>query len=201
MRALTADGWNVWLDAAIGSPAEAERIITLGATPIVGLETLPSWEALDAICAAFGPQIIFSIDLQRGRPLHVPADTVPAARPTIRCRTPDGKTAGSGKVAEPPSRWQDMVRRAAAAGVRRMIVLDLDLVGSGAGAAAARYVGDPVFTQLPHRVRRITGGGVRSWDDCRNLWASGADTVLVASALHDGRMPPTDTDIDRLSAG
>jgi phosphoribosylformimino-5-aminoimidazole carboxamide ribotide isomerase len=34
----------------------------------------------------------------------------------------------------------------------------------------------------------ISGGGVRSHDDLRLLSSAGCDWVLVASALHDGRL-------------
>jgi phosphoribosylformimino-5-aminoimidazole carboxamide ribotide isomerase len=34
------------------------------------------------------------------------------------------------------------------------------------------------------------GGGVRGMEDVRRLHALGVDRVLVASALHDGRITP-----------
>jgi phosphoribosylformimino-5-aminoimidazole carboxamide ribotide isomerase len=38
----------------------------------------------------------------------------------------------------------------------------------------------------------LTGGGVRNVGDLRQLVASGCDAVLVASALHDGRLSAAD---------
>jgi len=36
------------------------------------------------------------------------------------------------------------------------------------------------------------GGGVRGAEDLRSVAASGCDAVLVASALHDGRLTAAD---------
>lgn len=190
LRALTDAGWSVWLDAGVTDRTDAERILEHGATPVVGLETLPSWDSLEAIAAACGPQVIFSIDLYRARPVRVPADGTRTAGTAASRRRKTPETVAARGTAPAGCCWQDVVRRAADTGIRRMILLDLSLVGSGQGTAAARYVSDPVFGGLPHGVQRITGGGVRSWDDCRALLAAGADAVLVASALHDGRMMP-----------
>ncbi|RMG38223.1 MAG: hypothetical protein D6725_07645 [Planctomycetota bacterium] len=187
LRRLTADGWAVWLDAGITGREEAERIAECGATPVVGLETLPSWSVLSDIVRCLGARMIFSVDLYRGRPVRVPAmQDAPSSSADHRA----GPSPGDDRPTADAPGWRDVVFRAVAEGVRRFIVLDLYLVGSGEGPVAARYVGDPAFAQIGERVQRITGGGVRNWDDCRSLLAAGADTVLVASALHDGRMMP-----------
>jgi phosphoribosylformimino-5-aminoimidazole carboxamide ribotide isomerase len=45
--------------------------------------------------------------------------------------------------------------------------------------------------RYPH-VELIGGGGIRSIDEVRRLTNAGFDRVLVASALHDGRITPAD---------
>jgi phosphoribosylformimino-5-aminoimidazole carboxamide ribotide isomerase len=42
------------------------------------------------------------------------------------------------------------------------------------------------------QIELLTGGGVRNVGDLRHLAASGCDAVLVASALHDGRLTAAD---------
>ena len=65
-----------------------------------------------------------------------------------------------------------------------MIVLDLAGVGVDAGVSTV-----PLCRRL-HRsfpqLRLITGGGVRSVDDLRELQGLGIEGVLAASALHNG---------------
>jgi phosphoribosylformimino-5-aminoimidazole carboxamide ribotide isomerase len=71
-----------------------------------------------------------------------------------------------------------------------MIVLDLAQVGVGAGVATGN-----LCRQLRQRfagLRLITGGGVRHEEDLTELAALGIDGVLVASALHDGRLMRND---------
>jgi len=71
-----------------------------------------------------------------------------------------------------------------------MIVLDLAAVGMNQG---------PATEELCRRLRReypdlelTTGGGVRGPDDLRRLKDCGVNVVLVASALHDGRLKKED---------
>ena len=73
-------------------------------------------------------------------------------------------------------------------GVARLIVLDLAAVGVGQGSKTL---------ELCERLRAasgeleiVTGGGVRNAEDLRELAAAGVDGVLIASALHDGRVSP-----------
>jgi phosphoribosylformimino-5-aminoimidazole carboxamide ribotide isomerase len=72
-------------------------------------------------------------------------------------------------------------------GIQRYIVLDIAHVGMGCGVRTA-----PVCQALRRRapaVQIATGGGVRSMDDVVAAGQWGCDLVLVASALHDGRIP------------
>lgn len=77
---------------------------------------------------------------------------------------------------------------------RRVIVLDLDRVGSGLGPdldLLAR-VG-----ALAPRARVYAGGGVRDARDLDALARAGAEGVLLASALHDGSVTPDDMERSR----
>ena len=162
VRALTALGAPVWLDAAVTHVPGARAAHALGATQVVvGLETLESFDALRAICDAVdGARIAFSLDLRDGVPLT-------GGRPAL---------AGDAVT---------LVSRAIDAGAGNVIVLDLARVGTGAGLDLALLgrmrAAAPGCTLL-------AGGGVRGEDDLEALADAGCDGALVASALLDGRL-------------
>jgi phosphoribosylformimino-5-aminoimidazole carboxamide ribotide isomerase len=74
------------------------------------------------------------------------------------------------------------------AGVRRMIVLDLADVGTGAGVSTLSLCRE--LRSLCPQLQLIAGGGVRGPADLEILARAGCDAALVASALHDGRLAP-----------
>jgi phosphoribosylformimino-5-aminoimidazole carboxamide ribotide isomerase len=90
----------------------------------------------------------------------------------------EGVPLGPAQIAQRPELWP-----------RRVIALDLARVGSGLGpdlellAAVRRRAPD---TQI------YSGGGVRDAADLEALAAAGAAGVLLASALHDGRLTGAD---------
>ncbi len=67
-----------------------------------------------------------------------------------------------------------------------MIVLDLAQVGMGNGPGTEALCRDLAIT-FPD-VEIVAGGGVRGMEDLQSLKACGVRAVLVASALHDGRL-------------
>jgi uncharacterized protein related to proFAR isomerase len=71
-------------------------------------------------------------------------------------------------------------------GCHHLIVLDLARVGtaSGCGTDDLLRMIRAEFTEI----ELIAGGGVKSWEDIDRLGECGVDAVLVASALHDGRI-------------
>ena len=86
--------------------------------------------------------------------------------------------------------WAIAAHAIEALGLRRLIVLDLANVGVGAGVGT-----EGLCTRLKRaypEVQLTAGGGVRGIDDVKRLRALGVDRVLVASALHDGRITPDD---------
>jgi phosphoribosylformimino-5-aminoimidazole carboxamide ribotide isomerase len=162
-----ADVAPVWVDAGISSADSAQHFIELGAArAVVALETLTSFDALSAICAAVGgEQVAFSLDLRAGEPVIrvPPAGPLRGTRPTLSAT--------------------DIAARASGAGAEVIIVIDLARVGSATG---------PDFDLLS-RVRAaapgamlFAGGGIRGVADLTRLAALGCDGALVASALHDG---------------
>ena len=148
----------------MSSAEHAHHAINLGtARVVVGLETLSSYEALAAICAALGTdRVAFSLDLRNGEPI-------------VDTGVSSGIAAG-----EPAER---VARRAADAGAGAVIVIDLARVGAAAG----------LDLDLIARVREATpgvkllaGGRVRGLQDLVRLADAGCDGALLATALHDG---------------
>jgi phosphoribosylformimino-5-aminoimidazole carboxamide ribotide isomerase len=161
---LRAAGLRLWVDAGLRYAAAAASLPEAGVDVLVfGLETLHDPSELARACDRYGPRVVFSLDLRDGEPLG------------------DRKAWEHGDAAS-------VVEQAVAAGARRLIVLDLTRVGTCAG------VGTEVLcqriVQSHPSVEVIAGGGVRGVEDLRRLQACGVGGVLLASALHDGRLLP-----------
>lgn len=169
---LAECGLRLQVDAGLGDVARGEsmRRFVEGCPAvtgvIIGLETLSAAEVLPHLVGRFGAErLVFSLDLRSGKALREFA----------------GAAAGS---PEAIAEW------AWAAGVRRILVLDLARVGLGQGAgteAICRWI----------RARHpdcwlSAGGGASGLESLRSLHAAGCDEVLVASALHDGRVGPAE---------
>jgi phosphoribosylformimino-5-aminoimidazole carboxamide ribotide isomerase len=166
---LAGLGARLWLDAGVASADGARHALRLGATKVVvGLETLPSFEALKSVCAAVGrDRVAFSLDLRDGEPV------VSAA-------------AATGIPYEPA---HVLAARARDAGVGSVIVIDLARVGGGTG------VDLDVVARVRDAVAGLTliaGGGVRGPDDLVRLADAGCDAALVASALLAGGISAAD---------
>jgi len=162
--ALIARGAPVWLDAGVTSVEQARHAVVLGAAQVVvGLETLQSFGALAAICAAIGgDRVAFSLDLRSGQPLT--------------------RTGFNGPEDAAPKL---LAARAAQAGAASVIVIDLARVGAAGGpdleVIAAVRGAVPQLTLL-------AGGGVRGAQDLAALADTGCDGVLVATSLLAGRL-------------
>jgi phosphoribosylformimino-5-aminoimidazole carboxamide ribotide isomerase len=164
IAALTALGAPVWLDAGVTSVERARRAAALGAARlVVGLETLESFAALAAICAAVGDdRVAFSLDLRSGQPLtRAGFDSPGDATPHV------------------------LAASAAEAGVGSVIVIDLARVGAAAGLDLEMIAA--VREAVP-QLTLLAGGGVRGAQDLATLADIGCDGVLVATALLDGRL-------------
>ena len=132
---------------------------------VVGLETLCSPLELRPIVDSL-PDVTFSLDLLNG----VPRRAVGA----------DGWSDQPQEIAE------QLVR----AGVTSLIVLDLADVGMATGGSTDRLC-QSIHSAFPD-VRLISGGGVRNRTDLLRFQRLGVDSVLVASALHDGQLQRED---------
>ena len=163
VKALVGLGGRVLVDAAVSGPERARELVANGAARVVvGLETLPSFDALAAVVRALGPRVVFSLDLRDGAPL-----------------------AGASLARTP----LELARAAVTAGAGAIIVLDLARIGSGRGV-------EPVLVEaLRHafpQVELLAGGGIGTPRELERLADAGLDGVLVASALHDGRIERDD---------
>lgn len=173
-RQLTLDGFALWVDAGLRDIETVKTLLACGAVAaVVGLETWPGPAMLATLCREVGSErVIFSLDLQAGETL--------------------------GDRRQWPSHDIGLIAaQAATAGVNRAIVLDLSHVGVNNGVATV---------DLCQRLRDshpgwelTTGGGVRDGGDLDALSHAGIDGVLIASALHDGRV--SRCDIERIAAG
>jgi phosphoribosylformimino-5-aminoimidazole carboxamide ribotide isomerase len=173
-RSLARAGFQTWVDAGVHSVAEAEVVAEWDAdTVILGLESCPSLSLLEEfycptatgrIRARETDRLLFSLDLRNGVPITPPE--------------------------WPAMTALDIVAKAVDAGFRRLLVLDLKDVGTNTGGGT-----DELLRQIRARWPQITlvaGGGVRGVDDLRRLSDLGVDAVLLASALHDGRLTRED---------
>jgi phosphoribosylformimino-5-aminoimidazole carboxamide ribotide isomerase len=153
---------RLWLDAGVTTVDRARAAVDLGARyVVVGLETLSSFEALDAICAGVGgDRVAFSLDLRHGEPVV--------------------SSASVGITGESATR---LAARAASSNVGSVIVLDLARVGTAVGIDLPLV--ERVREAAPD-VALIAGGGVRGSEDLRRLAEAGCQGALVASALQDG---------------
>jgi phosphoribosylformimino-5-aminoimidazole carboxamide ribotide isomerase len=171
VASLAAFGAALWLDAGTSSVAGALQALALGATfVVVGLETLPSFDALEAICVAVGGhRVAFSLDLRRGVPVTV------------------GALAGGQSTRNEPA--NRLAARAAAAGAGHICVIDLARVGLEEGPDFGSIAS---VREAAPGLTLVGGGGVRGLDDLRRLAEAGCDGVLVGTALHQGRLKPAD---------
>jgi phosphoribosylformimino-5-aminoimidazole carboxamide ribotide isomerase len=176
-EAILAAGLALWLDAGIGDAARARRVAEFHRTKggiarlVIGLESIAGPEALGQIAAACDPAwLVFSLDMKGGSPLTTAA-------------------AWRGRLPE------EIAAAAVACGITSLILLDLAQVGmyQGAGTEALCTRLRQAYPQL----QLIGGGGVRSIEDVRRLAEAGFDEVLVASALHDGRITVDELDAPR----
>lgn len=156
----------LWVDAGVASTEAAQRVADIGrARPVVGLETLPSFDALSAICASLGgAQVGFSLDLRDG---------IPVASAGLLYREPA------------PS----IAKRATEAGAGTVLVVDLWRVGAAAGPDF------DLLARVREAVPRpdlFMGGGIRGLDDMERLAGMGCDGAFVATAVYDGTLSAAD---------
>ena len=159
---LRALGFRLWVDAGVRELAQVTALARAGVERIVlGLETLTGPAVLAEACRQFGERVVFSLDLQAGVPL------------------------GNTSYWDAPDAWS-IALQAIATGVRRLIVLDLARVGMKDGTGTEAFT-TRLAKEYPE-VEIVAGGGVRDRADLQRLQEGGVSAVLIASALHDGRL-------------
>ncbi len=159
---LRREGFRLWVDAGTRTPAQAAPLLATGIERlVVGLETVAGPDALAAILKEHGDRVVFSLDLRQGQPL------------------------GNLEGWEGANSWA-IAAQAVRLGVSRLLVLDLARVGVCGGTGT-----EALLTRLAeaHPALELSaGGGVRGAEDLQRLRDCGVKAVLVASALHDGRL-------------
>ncbi|WP_397571235.1 HisA/HisF-related TIM barrel protein [Schlesneria sp. T3-172] len=165
-RHLCDERFKLLIDAGVCDFAGTQALARAGDVEIVlGLETTPSPQSVRQLAKSV-PNITFSLDLLNGVPRF------------------------AGNVGGWSQRPQEIAAQVVEAGGRSLIVLDLADVGMSTGGSTdllCRFI----RREFPD-VELISGGGVRSRSDLLRFRELGVDSVLVASALHDGRLDSTD---------
>ena len=173
-HALQSNGFRLWVDAGLRTARDLTTkllVVANVANIVIGLESVISPDEVGRIARQVGvDRAVFSLDMKAGRTM-VENDAWPSREPF--------------RIAE---------HAIVDLGIRRLIVLDLASVGMGQGVTTLDLCAR-IKRQNPH-VEVIAGGGVRGFDDLLLLRSTGVDHVLVASALHDGRL--TRKDIGRI---
>jgi phosphoribosylformimino-5-aminoimidazole carboxamide ribotide isomerase len=166
-RELQENGFELLIDAGLRDVERAQKIMNAGAKAVIcGLETSPGPRHVEELLSTFGPEkVIFSLDMKNGLPMCDPENW------------------GSQDPLE-------IARRCLAAGINRMIVLDLAGVGVGGGVAQLNLC--QILLNESPGLELITGGGVRDITDLHTLKNAGIKGVLIASALHNGSITPQD---------
>jgi len=162
-RIADKTGLDLMVDAGITDLEKAEEVLKSHVSKvIIGTETLPSPGFVAEAVESFGSEkIIVSLDLMGDRILS---------------------GFELGRLAEPMTSLRELEER----GVSQIIVLDLAKVGSGEGVNMAFL--REVLGNIKAKV--LVGGGVRDVKDLVELQDLGVFGVLVATALHAGKISP-----------
>ena len=156
---------DLMVDAGIADLANAKKVLETGVSKIViGSETLNSLDFVSQAVRAFGDDtVVVSIDQKEGKLLS--ASEAIASMDAV-----------------------SFAQKLASIGVRQILLLDLDRVGTehGINLTVLRNILEKTGVEV------LVGGGIRSLqelEDLRNLGFSGA---LVATVLHNGKLKVDD---------
>ncbi|WP_299467950.1 HisA/HisF-related TIM barrel protein [uncultured Gimesia sp.] len=166
-RRLLEAGFTFLLDCGLRCATDSEPLTSLeGVSLVAGLETLAGPQELEKLVRQWGVrQTVFSLDLKQGVPL---VSSAPGNEFAL--------------IDDPLEVAEISIQQ----GVQQMILLDLAQVGTGTGTGTEELCWT-LRSRYPN-LKLITGGGIRHTDDLTAEATRGADAVLVASALHDGRI-------------
>jgi phosphoribosylformimino-5-aminoimidazole carboxamide ribotide isomerase len=156
-------GFELMVDAGIDTLKKAESVLESHVSKvIIGTETLPSISLVAEAIRLFGnDRVVVSLDMMGERVIS-------------------GFRLGALK--DPVA----FLREFQEAGVSQIIVLDLARVGSGEG------VNVPFLREVLRNMKAnvYVGGGVRDIKDLVELKGVGVFGVLIATALHSGKISP-----------
>lgn len=160
---IARTGVSLIVDAGATSVEQVEALFEIGVDRVVlSSESLNDSTQLESMIEPFDPaSLIFSIDLKCGELL-------------VNDRAWKGR---------PPL---ELVRFVFDIGIRQFIVLDLAAVGTGRGVPTLELC-QQIKSVLPD-ITMISGGGVASAQCVAQAARAGLDGLLIASALHDGRL-------------
>jgi phosphoribosylformimino-5-aminoimidazole carboxamide ribotide isomerase len=156
-------GLKLMVDAGVADIEKAKKVLEYGASSaIIGTETMTRIDFVEEAVSILGADhVLVSLDLKHGQLLaKFSGEKHPNLRATLQ-------------------EFQQM-------GVKRIIMLDLARVGSEEGVDISLLSG--VVKGL--NVDVFVGGGVRSIEDLQQLNDVGVAGVLLATALHSGRITP-----------
>lgn len=166
LEQLIASDVELLVDSGVANSADAQTLLKVGVTRvIVGLESCRTPDDLAAVTGTVN-DVTFSLDLMNGVP-----------------RLPHASTGWS-------ERSQEIIRQAVLTNIRAILPLDLADVGTATGGST-----DSLCQFIRHefpQMEVIAGGGVRGIDDLKRFHSLEVNAVLVASALHDGRLSRED---------
>ena len=151
---------ELWLDAGFADAPHARALVA---------ELHPFAER---IVPVFGSESLASREVLQA--CFAPSDPL-GARAVLSLDRRDGKRLDAAGCWDAVASWP-----------RRVIVMTMERVGSGAGPDLETM---RLLRSKAPAVTLIGAGGVRSEDDLALAAAAGADAWLVASALHDLRLP------------
>lgn len=158
---MTQTRLELMVDAGIADIAKAEKVLDTCVTKIVvGSETLSSLDFLSQAVRAFGEKkVVVSIDQKEGKVLG--ASEAIASMDAV-----------------------SFAQKLANVGVRQIILLDLDRVGTEHG------INLPLLRNILEttRVEVLVGGGIRSLQELEDLRKLGVSGTLVATVLHNGKV-------------
>jgi phosphoribosylformimino-5-aminoimidazole carboxamide ribotide isomerase len=156
-------GFELMVDAGIDTLKKAESVLESQVSKvIIGTETLPSISLVAEAIRLFGSdRVVVSLDLMSERVIS-------------------GFKLGALK--DPVA----FLREFQEVGVSQIIVLDLARVGSGEG------VNVPFLREVLRNMKAnvYVGGGIRDIKDLVELKGVGVFAVLIATALHSGKISP-----------
>lgn len=160
---LRSRGFHLWVDAGVQDVRDVARLAEseIGGI-VVGLETLQGPDALAQIIRCLGSdRVVFSLDMKEGTAL------------------------GEIQSWESPDALA-IAAQAVELRIQKLLVLDLARVGIGGGIGTEDMCRQ-LIENHPH-LEIAAGGGMKDASDLRRLDRMGVQTVLIASALHDGRL-------------